>query len=45
MDKKKMIKVLKRENPNLSDIQVAQIYNLLVKLATIEFEFYKENNL
>ena len=44
MTKKEMMKVLKQENPNLSDLQVAQIYNLLVKLATIEFEYYKDNN-
>lgn len=44
MRKIEFINVLKRENPTLSDDQIAQIYSLLIKLATIEFEHYKENN-
>lgn len=43
MTKKDMINILKKGNPSLSDHQIAQVYNLLVKLATIEFEHYKEN--
>lgn len=44
MRKIDFINVLKRENPTLSDDQIAQIYTLLIKLATIEFENYKEKN-
>lgn len=45
LNKKESLKKLKKENPNLSDYQIAQIYSLLIKLATIEFEAIKEENI
>lgn len=44
MNRKEMIKILKIGHPNLSDEELVQVCNLLVKLASIEFEFYQENN-
>lgn len=44
MTKKEAFKILKKDIPNLSDEELAHIYTLLIKLATIEFEFYQENN-
>lgn len=45
LNKKESLKILKKENPNLSEQEIAQIYNLLYKLATIEFETIKEENI
>jgi hypothetical protein len=44
LTKKESLKVLKKENPNLSEHEIAQVYNLLIKLASIEFEDYKIKN-
>lgn len=45
LNKKESFKILKKENPNLSEQEIAQIHSLLVKLATIEFETIKEENI
>lgn len=42
MNKTETQNVLKSELKNLTNVEIAQIQSLLVKLATIEFENYKE---
>jgi hypothetical protein len=44
MNKQDLIKILKKENPSLSEYEIAQVYQLLIKLATIEFEYFVESN-